>query len=99
MSIMSPLTDRALSGGGAYSGRMTKQSLTVQRSCRLEGGSAPESVAIREVIKSNTGKNWVTLSTWGKKTQQNVHGCDSNPYHMQEIAKRALCAVNSMVLR
>ncbi len=47
MSVMSPLTDRARSGGGAYSGRMTEQSLTVQRSCRVEGGSAPESVAIR----------------------------------------------------
>ncbi len=41
------LTDSALSGGGAYSGRMTEQSLTVQRSCRLERGSTPESVAIR----------------------------------------------------
>ncbi len=49
MSVMSPLTDSARSGGGAYSGRMTEQSLTVQRSCRLERGSAPESVAIRVV--------------------------------------------------
>ncbi len=49
MSVMSPLNDSAQSGGGAYSGRMTEQSLTVQRSCRLEGGSAPESVAIREL--------------------------------------------------
>ncbi len=40
MSVMSPLTD-------SYSGRMTEQSLTVQRSCRFERGSAPESVAIR----------------------------------------------------
>ncbi len=48
MSVMSPLTDSARSGGGAYSGRMTEQSLTVQRSCRLERGSAPESVAIRD---------------------------------------------------
>ncbi len=47
MSV-SPLTDSARSGGGAYSGRMTEQSLTVQRSCRLERGSAPESVAIRD---------------------------------------------------
>ncbi len=46
MSVMSPLTDSARSGGGAYSGRMTEQSLTVQRSCRFERGSAPESVAI-----------------------------------------------------
>ncbi len=49
VSVMSPLTDSARSGGGAYSGRMTEQSLTVQRSCRLERGSAPESVAIRVV--------------------------------------------------
>ncbi len=48
MSVMSPLTDSARSGGGAYSGRMTEQSLTVQRSCRLERGSTPESVAIRD---------------------------------------------------
>ncbi len=45
MSVMSPLTDSARSGGGAYSGRITEQSLNVQRSCRLERGSAPESVA------------------------------------------------------
>ncbi len=51
MSVMSPLTDSARSGGGAYSGRMTEQSLTVQRSCRLERGSTPESVAIRDWSK------------------------------------------------
>ncbi len=34
---MSPLTDSAQSGGGAYSGRMTEQSLTVQRSLLLSG--------------------------------------------------------------
>ncbi len=45
------LTDSARSGGGAYSGRMTEQSLTVQRSCRLERGSTPESVAIRDWSK------------------------------------------------
>ncbi len=53
---MSPLTDSARSGGGAYSGRMTEQSLTVQRSCRLEHGSAPESVAIRDLIRDRTLK-------------------------------------------
>ncbi len=54
MSVMSPLTDSARSGGGAYSGRITEQSLTVQRSCRLERGSAPESVAIRGRYRTQT---------------------------------------------
>ncbi len=49
MSVMSPLTDSARSGGGAYSGRMNRaeSDCTAERSCRLERGSAPESVAIR----------------------------------------------------
>ncbi len=51
MSVMSLLNDSALSRGWAYSGRMAKQGLTVQRSCRLEGGSAPESVAIRDIYE------------------------------------------------
>ncbi len=37
VSVMSPLTDSARYGGRAYSGRMTKQSLTVQRSLLLSG--------------------------------------------------------------
>ncbi len=37
MSIMSPVTDRAGSGGGAYSGRMTEQSLMVHYSLLLSG--------------------------------------------------------------
>ncbi len=38
MSVMSPLNDSAQSGGRAYSGRMTEQSLTVQPGPASRGG-------------------------------------------------------------
>lgn len=64
-SVTSPRADSALCGGGAYPVRVAELNLSVQRSWRLEGGSAPESVAIWEVPHQIPNFSSVTIS-WGK---------------------------------